>query len=76
MKCLVPDLNDSEAQCYRFYHWDIPNLDDNDIMDEVHALRPLLWWKLEGDDWLQERVRMLEAELAKRRLAKRQGVRQ
>jgi hypothetical protein len=72
---LVPDPFETEEQHCRFYHLDIPNLDDTEILDELHALRPLLWWKLPDDDWLRERVRMLQIELAKRRDGKRQGVR-
>jgi len=76
MRCLIPDPSDSEEQYRRYYHLDIPSLDDTDIIDELHALRPLLWWKLPGDGWLRERVRMLEIVLGKRRSGKRQGVRQ
>lgn len=73
---LIPDPFETEEEYRRFYHEDIASLDDSDIIDELHALRPLLWWKLPGDDWLRERVRMLEAALAKRRGGKRQGARQ
>jgi len=72
---LIPDPFETAEEHLRYYHEDIPSLDDSDITDELHALRPLLWWKLPGDDWLRQRVRMLEIELAKRRIAKRQGVR-
>ena len=71
MICLVPDPSDSEAQYCRYYHLDIVSLDDSDILDELHALRPLLWWKLPDDDWLRERIKTLETELAKRRSGKR-----
>ena len=65
---LVPDPNDSEEQHCRFYHLDIASLDDTEIIDELHALAPLLWWKLPGDDWLRERVRLLKDESRKRGL--------
>jgi len=65
---LVPDTNDSEEQYCRFYHLDIPSLDDTELINELDALRPLLWWKLPGDDWLRERVRLLKDESRKRGL--------
>jgi len=73
---LIPNPVETEEQYRRFYHQDIASLDDTDIIDEGRALGCLLWWKLPGDDWLRERVRMLEIELAKRRTGKRQWVRQ
>jgi hypothetical protein len=75
MMRLVPDPVETEEQYRRFWHLDIAGLDDTDIIDELHALRPLLWWKLPGDEWLRERVRMLGIELTKRHNGKRQGVR-
>jgi len=39
---LVPDPNDSEEQHCRFYHLDIASLDDTEIIDELHALAPLM----------------------------------
>jgi len=71
---LIPNPFEAEEQYRRFYHLDIPNLDDTEIIDELHALRPLLWWKLPDNDWLRERVTRLETELAKRRGGKRQRV--
>ena len=75
MICLIPDPNDSEAQYCRYYHLDIPGLDDTDIIDELHALRPLLWWKLAGDGWLRERVGLLESELRRRKAGVRYAIR-
>lgn len=72
---LVPEPFESQEENDRYFHRDISNLGNADVIDELHALRPLLWWKLPSDDWLRERVRMLEIELAKRRGGKRQGVR-
>jgi hypothetical protein len=64
---LIPDPLVSDQQYARFYHFDIPSLEDTDLIDELHMLRPLLWWRLPSDPWLRERVKMLEQELAKRR---------
>ena len=63
---LIPDPLVSDRQYERFYHLDVPELDDTELTDELHALRPLLWG-LDPQHWLRERVQMLEKELAKRR---------
>lgn len=63
---LVPIPLSSLEQYYRFHHIDIPCLKDNELTDELYALRSLLWG-LPDDHWLRERVRMLEHELSKRR---------
>jgi len=75
MRRLVPEPLESVGEYDRFYSLDLPSLDDTELIDELHALRPLLWWKLSGDEWLRERVRVLETELARRRGERRQGVR-
>ena len=63
---LIPDHLSSDQQYERFYHFDIEGLADTELTDELYALRPLLWG-LSPDHWLRERVKMLEAELTKRR---------
>jgi hypothetical protein len=68
MMPLIPDPVETEEQYRRFYHQDIASLDDTDIIDEVHALHPLLWWKLPGNDWLRQRTEVLQAEARKRGL--------
>jgi hypothetical protein len=63
---LIPDPLISDRQCARFYHQDIPGMETGELLDELSALRPMLWG-LPSDHWLRERVRMLKIELAKRR---------
>jgi hypothetical protein len=65
---LIPAPLDSDRQYERFYHFDITGLDDTQLIDELDALRPFLWWKLPDNDWLQERVRLLKGESRKRGL--------
>ena len=62
----VPDLLSSDRQYARYYHFDLPELEDTELTDELWALRPLLWG-LPTDHWLRGRVSRLEAELKKRR---------
>jgi len=62
---LIPDPLSSDQQYARFYHLDIPSLEDGELTDELYALRPLLWG-LQGDHWLRERVAKLGAEVIKR----------
>jgi hypothetical protein len=62
---LIPDPFVSAEQFNRFYHSDIPRLEDTDLTDELNALRPELWG-LPVDHWFRERVKMLEAEKSKR----------
>jgi len=74
-KILIPDPLDSDRQFERFHHFDIPNLDDTEIINELHALYPLLWWGLPNDCWLHERVKALNMESYKRRVDTRFGFR-
>ena len=62
---LVPDPLMSDRQYNRFYHLDLPELEDDELLDELWALRPHLWG-LDAEHWLRERVMMLEQELSKR----------
>ena len=63
---LIPDPLSDDRQYARFYHLDIEEIGDTELIDELYALRPLLWG-LDSDHWFRERVKMLEHELAKRR---------
>ncbi|MFW6105164.1 MAG: hypothetical protein ACOC7P_01120 [Chloroflexota bacterium] len=63
---LIPDPFASSQQFDRFHHLDLPGLDDSELIDELHALRPLLWG-LPKDDWLRRRVMMLESEMKRRK---------
>ena len=63
---IIPDPLSSDRQYERFCHFDIPNLEDTELVDELYALRPLLW-RLPAEHWLRERVKALEAELIKHR---------
>lgn len=65
---LIPNPLDTDEQFLRFRHFDISGLDDSEILDELHALSCLLWWRLPDDDWLRERVRLLKDESRKRGL--------
>jgi hypothetical protein len=75
MNGLVPDWLDTDRQYERFHHFDLPYSETQELLRELYALRPLLWWKLEDNWWLCERCEALEAELAKRHDWKLQGVR-
>lgn len=63
---LVPNPLVSDRQYCRFYYLDLPELEDVELTDELHYLRPLLWG-LTPAHWLRERVARLEAEMQKRR---------
>lgn len=63
---LIPDPFASDKQYLRYHHLDLIELEDTELKNELYALRPLLWG-LPGDHWLRERVKMLEAEVSKRR---------
>ena len=64
---LVPDPLNSDKQFYKYHHYDIEGLSNTELIDELHALRPLLWWRLPDNCWLRERVKMLEGEFARRK---------
>lgn len=67
-KPLIPDPLNTDTECDRFYHLDVPELDDSELTDEVNYIRALLW-QVPANDWLRERVNVLENELSKRRWA-------
>ncbi|MFC2034883.1 hypothetical protein ACFLUJ_02045 [Chloroflexota bacterium] len=62
----VPNPLISEQEYARFYHLDIPELENVELTDELHYFRSLLWG-LPTEHWLRERVSQLEAELQKRK---------
>lgn len=64
---LITNPYDTNSQYERFHHHDLANSETKELLYELYALRPLLWWRLRDNSWLQERVRVIEAELAKRR---------
>ncbi len=63
---LIPKPLQTDKQHGRFYHLDLSVLEDEELMDELHYLQPLLWG-LDSKHWLRERVGMIEAEIMKRR---------
>jgi hypothetical protein len=63
---LVPDPLISDRQFARFNHLDLSELENEELTDELHALRPLLRG-LPPEHWIRQRVLKLEHELAKRR---------
>ena len=63
---LIPDPLDNDCQYARFYHLDITSLDDTELIDELNAVRPLLWG-LPLSHWLRERAQLLQDELSRRK---------
>ena len=64
---LIPDPLHNDEQYNRFYHFDIPYMETQELADELHYLRAHLWGLL-ADDWRRERVRVLESELKRRKV--------
>jgi hypothetical protein len=75
MTHLMPNPYDTDVQYSRFHHHDLANSETKELLHELYALRPFLWWRLRNNPWLQERVKVIEAELAKRRNRRGQGMR-
>lgn len=84
---LVPNPLDSDQQYNRFYHYDLAGMEIEDLLDELHSIRPRLWL-LKSDrfarmvglfeqgrriEWLRERIYRIETELRKRRYATREA---
>lgn len=67
INAIIPNPFSSLEQYERYWHLDLTQLEDDNLTDELHALRPLLWG-LPDDHWLRTRVRMLEAEMVKRKI--------
>lgn len=83
---LVPDPLYSDREYERFYHYDITNMETEDLLCELCSTRCQLWL-LKSDrfarmlglfeqsrriGWLRERVSRVETELRKRRYAIRE----
>jgi hypothetical protein len=66
LDALVPTPTVSDSQRKRFYHLDLSELEDVELIDELNFLRPLLWG-LDSLHWLRQRVAKLESEITKRR---------
>lgn len=62
---LIPEPFNSDTEFNRFYHRDIPKLENSELRDEYYALRPLLWG-LPIDNWLRQRVAKLGKEISVR----------
>jgi len=56
---ITPNPLSSDVEYRRYYHFDIPYLELDDLQDELYALRPVLWG-LPPTHWLRERVKILE----------------
>lgn len=69
---LYADPLDTYEGYLRFHHMDLSDLGDSDLLDELSALRPLLWG-LPANDWLRERAQVLRAETDRRAKGKGQG---
>ena len=65
-KLLIPDPLNSDSEYARFNHFDIPELDNSELTDELNYIKALLW-EVPAGHWLRQRVKALERELAKRR---------
>lgn len=63
---LVPDPLASNRQYKQFYHLDLSELEDVELIDELNYLCSRLWG-LPSEHWLRERVKALKAEISKRR---------
>ncbi len=61
----VPDPLNNDRQYARFYHRDLADSKDSELIEELWAIRPCLCG-LPADAWLRERHQVLEDELRKR----------
>lgn len=66
LDAFVPDPLDSIEQYLRYWHFDLAELEDNELADEFYALRPMLW-RLPTEHWLRKRVSALHDEMTRRR---------
>jgi len=64
---LIPEPLNSLEQYYHFHHLDIPELEDDELIDEFNYLRTRLW-RLPAQHWVRQRVAMLESELKRRQI--------
>jgi len=65
---------DSYEGYLRFHHLDVSALTDSELRDELYFLRPQLWG-LPQEDWLRQRVQVLEAETYRRSRARQDRAR-
>lgn len=64
----MPDPMYSYQQFIRYNHLDIPDLDDEELKEELWSLRSLLFW-LPPRHWIRDRVRELGKEYGRRHYA-------
>jgi hypothetical protein len=67
---IIPDPTTSDKEYARYHHLDISSTESSDLLDELYCLRPLLWG-LPKTDWLRQRVKRIEGELATRRVGRK-----
>ena len=67
---IIPDPVTSDKEYARYYHLDIATAESSDLLDELYCLRPLLWGLPKGD-WLRQRAKRIEGELATRRVGRK-----
>jgi len=71
----TPDPLASIQQYTRFYHYDIAEMGDMELGDELRYLEASLW-QLDDNHWLRQRVEMIQLELTKRQGDTNYGTRQ
>ena len=64
---LIPDPLDSLEQYSRYWHFDLTQLEDDELADEFNYLHTRLW-QLPAHHWARQRVAMLQGELERRRI--------
>jgi hypothetical protein len=76
---LIPNPFDSDKEFNRFYHYDLPDMEVEDLLCELCATRYRLWLLSRSSRllslyeqrqrirWYQERIHRIEAELRNRR---------
>lgn len=72
---IVPNPLNTLTEFDRYYHYDLINAETGDLLDELYALRPLLWG-LSKTDWIRQRVTEIEAEITRRKYGDSQSPRQ
>ena len=61
----VPDPLKSSQQYVRYYHLGLNEFSNEEIIEELDYLKPLLYGEPE-DSWLRQRVERLEGEIERR----------
>ena len=64
----IPEPMATFQQFNRFNHFDIPDLSDEELKEELWSLRSLLFW-LPPRHWIRDRVRELGKEYGRRHYA-------